>query len=96
MGPVQRQASRMTEFNYSQWRQRTVAAQVCEVSGETPPERLLQSIWQHQRLQREELKTTDSRPVRVLHPGFWNHEAGPDFHRAVIHIGDAIPASGDV
>ncbi len=93
---MQRQVGRITGFNYSQWRVCAATVQVCEASGETPPERLLQSIWQHQRLQREELKTTDGRPVRVLHPGFWNHEAGPDFHRAVIQIGDANPASGDV
>ena len=86
----------MTGTTYSQWRAQSVAAQVCETAGDTPPERLMQSIWQHQRLRREALKTTDGRTVRVLHPGFWNHEAGPDFQRAVIQVGDDFPASGDV
>ena len=93
---MQRQAGKMTGTIYSQWRAQSVAAQVCETVGDTPSERLMQSIWQHQRLRREALQTTDGRAVRVLHPGFWNHEAGPDFQRAVIQVGDDFPASGDV
>ncbi len=61
-----------------------------------PPERLLQSVWQHQRLHRDVLTTTVGRPLRVLHPGFCNFEAGPDFQRAVIKIGSDDPISGDV
>jgi hypothetical protein len=38
----------------------------------------------------------DGKPVRVLHPGFWNHEAGPDFRGAVLQIGDEPAKSGDV
>jgi hypothetical protein len=34
--------------------------------------------------------------VRVLHPGFWNHQAGPDFHGAVLQIGQEEPHSGDI
>ena len=56
----------------------------------------MQTIWQHQRLQRDALTTVDGRPVRVLHPGFCNHEAGPDFRRAVVRIGEAAHLSGDV
>jgi hypothetical protein len=96
MSLMQRQAGKMTGTIYSQWRAQSVAAQVCETAGDTPSERLMQSIWQHQRLRREVLQTTDGRAVRVLHPGFWNHEAGPDFQRAVIQVGDDFPASGDV
>ena len=96
MSLMQRQAGKMTGTIYSQWRAQSVAAQVCETAGDTPSERLMQSIWQHQRLRREALQTTDGRAVRVLHPGFWNHEAGPDFQRAVIQVGDDFPASGDV
>ena len=66
-------------------------------SGETaPPERLLQQIWEHQRLRREQLKTFDGRRVRVLHPGFWNHEAGPDFQGAVLQFAGEPPRNGDV
>ncbi|MFO1476342.1 MAG: DUF2851 family protein [Verrucomicrobiota bacterium] len=62
----------------------------------SPPERLLQAIWQHQRLQRNRLLTLDGKPVRVLHPGFPSLEGGPDFRGAVIQIGSDIPKSGDV
>jgi hypothetical protein len=34
--------------------------------------------------------------VRVLHPGFWNREAGPDFRGAMIQFNDEPPRSGDV
>src|SRR5690606_8676215 len=64
--------------------------------GQPPPERLLQSIWQHQRLQREQLKTLDGRTVRVLHPGFANLEGGPDFRNALVQVGEDAPRSGDV
>jgi hypothetical protein len=67
-----------------------------ERAGPHPPERLLQTVWHHQRFQRDQLQTVDGRPVRVLHPGFWNHEAGPDFHGAVVQIGREKPLSGDV
>jgi hypothetical protein len=65
-------------------------------SGDAPPERLLQAAWQHQRIQRDRLQTLDGRPVRVLHPGFINRESGPDFHDALIGLGDDPPQRGDV
>ena len=61
-----------------------------------PAERLVQAIWQHQRVRRSELKTTEGKSVRVLHPGFASLEGGPDFRGAVLQIGDKAPFSGDV
>jgi hypothetical protein len=61
-----------------------------------PPERLLQAVWQHQRVLRDRLVTTDGVPVLVLHPGFWNHEAGPDFRGALLQIGSAPACTGDI
>jgi hypothetical protein len=61
-----------------------------------PSEHMLQVIWQHQRIQRNQLHTTDDRALVVLHPGFWNYEAGPDFRGAVIQFADSRPAAGDV
>jgi hypothetical protein len=81
---------------YAQWRTRHGLAASLREAPDTPPERLLQAIWQHQRLQRAQLTTLDGQSVRVLHPGFGNVEGGPDFREAVIQIGDARPASGDV
>src|SRR5438445_6037908 len=82
---------------YAEWRAQPPAALALREAGEpAPPERLLQQIWLHQRLQRDRLKTLDGQRVRVLHPGFWNHEAGPDFRHAILQFGQASPRSGDV
>lgn len=61
-----------------------------------PPERLLQAVWQHQRLRRECLRTLDGETVRVLHPGFPSGGQGPDFRGAVLQIGTSPAQSGDV
>lgn len=81
---------------YAQWRLCAGAAAGLREDGAAPPERLLQAVWQHQRLHREQLATLDGEPVRVLHPGFASAEGGPDFRGAVIQIGDEPPRSGDV
>jgi len=82
---------------YARWRaQNEPPLFLGERDAAHPPERLLQSIWLHQRLRREELQTLDGQPLRVLHPGFWNHAAGPDFHGAVLQFGPDPPRSGDV
>lgn len=80
---------------YSQWRasQHPFAA---FREGDVPPEHLVQNIWHHQRIRRDELRLTDGRPLRVLHPGFWNHGAGPDFAGAVVQFGAEPPVAGDV
>lgn len=67
-----------------------------EDHGAPPPEQLLQSVWQQQRLLRDQLKTLDGLVVRVLHPGFKNYEAGPDFRGAMVRIGDGPICTGDV
>jgi hypothetical protein len=64
--------------------------------SDRPTERIVQSIWQHQRLRRDQLQTATGRPIRVLHPGFVSVEGGPDFRSAVLQIGDDPPCSGDV
>ena len=84
------------EHFYAAWREcrRNVTA-LREENG-FPTERLLQAIWQHQRLRRDQLQTTDGRPVRVFHPGFVSVEGGPDFRGAVLQLGDAPSFVGDV
>ena len=64
--------------------------------SDTPPEALLQNIWHHQRILRDELKLADGRALRVLHPGFWNHGAGPDFRDAVLQFSGEPPVTSDV
>jgi hypothetical protein len=63
---------------------------------ETPPERFLQAIWFHQRVARDRLTALDGRRIAVLHPGFWNRAAGPDFRQAVLQWEGEPPCSGDV
>jgi hypothetical protein len=81
---------------YLEWRLRGGVVSILREDSESPPERLVQSIWQHQRLVREKLRTLDGRPVRVLHPGFRSVEAGPDFRNALIQVGEDSPRSGDI
>jgi len=81
---------------YAEWRVQSGAASVLHDENQAPPERLLQAVWQHQRLRRDQLKTGDGTAVRVFHPGFMSAEGGPDFRGAVLQIGDRAPCSGDV
>jgi uncharacterized protein DUF2851 len=74
----------------------TSARALRESEEPTPSEHLLQAVWQQQRLLRDQLRTLDGKTVRVLHPGFKNHEAGPDFRGAMIQIDGAAPTAGDV
>jgi hypothetical protein len=81
---------------YAQWRVQCGAAPLLREDQDSPPERLLQAIWQHQRLLRDQLRTLDGQAVQVLHPGFQSLEGGPDFRGAVIQLGEEPPRSGDV
>jgi hypothetical protein len=85
-----------SENFYARWRTRPVASHVLHDKNNSPSERLLQAIWQHQRLQRDQLKTADGKIIRVLHPGFVSVEGGPDFGNAILRIGDEPARSGDV
>ncbi|HZV34360.1 MAG TPA: DUF2851 family protein [Verrucomicrobiae bacterium] len=82
---------------YARWRTRGLPGQTLQEGPDSvPPEFLLQAIWQQQRLRRDQLKTLDGQTVRILHPGFKNHEAGPDFRGAVVQIGTETSRVGDV
>ncbi len=84
-------------FNfYAQWRENALGLTTLREGAEAPPEILLQRIWQHQRLRRGDLITTGGEPVRILHPGFWNREPGPDFRQAVLQLGAEPPCTGEV
>ena len=82
---------------YLRWRAAHMARfALAEKPDQRPPEALLQRVWLYQRLLADRLQTTDGRKVRILHPGFWNHEPGPDFRRAVIQFAGEPPVCGDV
>ena len=79
---------------YATWRTNYCAPGLREEAG-GPPEKLVQAIWQHQRILRGELKTADGTRLRVLHPGFSSAEGGPDFRGAVLQFEHEKPVSGD-
>jgi hypothetical protein len=87
--------SRAESF-YAVWREQCGAVNLLRDGGSVPPEKLLQSVWQHQRLRRDELQTGDGHSLRVLHPGFLSVEGGPDFRGAVLQFDHAAPVTGDV
>lgn len=95
-GPRLAGVSRISSSFYADWRVRQGFALSLRDDDDSPPEQLLQAIWQHQRLRRDEFKTLDQVPVRVLHPGFRSVEGGPDFRGAVVRFADEQPRSGDV
>ncbi|HTS17215.1 MAG TPA: DUF2851 family protein [Verrucomicrobiae bacterium] len=59
-------------------------------------ERLVQCIWYDQRLNADGLRTIDGRRVRVVSPGWWNLESGPDFRHATVQIDDEPEQTGDI
>lgn len=50
-------------------------------------ERHLQVMWLEQKYFRS-LKTSEGLPIEIISPGIWNSEAGPDFLKAHIKIGE--------
>jgi hypothetical protein len=87
--------SRAENF-YAVWREGCRAVNGLREDGSPPPEKLLQAVWLHQRLRRDQLKTADGKSIRVLHPGFASAEGGPDFRGAVLQFENDQPVSGDV
>ena len=57
-------------------------------------EAFVQKLWHEQRFFNTGMKAIDGRAIRVLKPGVWNHNEGPDFMHAEIeidgklHVGD--------
>jgi hypothetical protein len=51
-------------------------------------ELFLYFIWQYQDFDHTDLRTTDGEPIQVVHPGFRNNHAGPDFTNARLLIND--------
>lgn len=51
-------------------------------------EAFLYFLWQYQYFTKHNLTTTDGDSIQVLHPGFRNYDAGPDFFNARLLIKD--------
>lgn len=58
-------------------------------------EAFLHFIWKFQQFKSRDLKTFSGKQITVLHPGFRNRDAGPDFNNAKIKIGE-ITWNGNV
>ena len=82
--------------SYALWRRSGHVALMLQEGPQRPTEHLLQLVWLHQRVQRDRLQLVDGTPVQILHPGFLNHEAGPDFREAIIRVGGDAPRRGDI
>lgn len=50
-------------------------------------EDFLHFLWQHHKIPRTGLKTTDGTPLQILNPGSSNSHSGPDFFNARIELG---------
>jgi len=81
---------------YAEWRMRCGVVPLLREDLRSPPEYLVQAVWQHQRLLRDKLRSSDGQVVKVLHPGFRSAEGGPDFRSAVIQFGEEAAKCGDV
>lgn len=58
-------------------------------------ESLLHFLWKKRIFLPRDFSTTQGKSIRIIHPGFSHHNAGPDFKQAVIKI-DNITWAGDV
>ncbi|NQT87947.1 DUF2851 family protein [bacterium] len=65
-------------------------------SAPTLRERIVRCVWFDQTLTTDKLRTDDGRKLRVVSPGWWNLEAGPDFRNASIRIAGGALVRGDV
>ncbi len=61
-----------------------------------PSERRLQELWARREASSSPLATEDGRAMRVLFPGWPNHDSGPDFRGAIVQDENGQVARGDV
>jgi len=73
--------------------------QVAEVQGPYGPvtvsEKVIQRVWLQQAFSQEKLRTESGQTLRILEPGAWNLQEGPDFRDAKLEIGGQR-VTGDV
>jgi len=55
----------------------------------------LHELWRQRQIPVALLRTTEAQAVEVIEPGEYNRDAGPDFRRATIRLGDKI-LQGDI
>jgi Protein of unknown function (DUF2851) len=84
----------IVDFSEEYGRIHGLCGEVREAPG-TVPERVVQCVWYEQRFSQEGLHTKDGRALRIVSPGWWNHEEGPDFKGAQIEV-NGVLKTGDV
>jgi len=60
------------------------------------PEAVLRCVWYDRLFLTDRITTSDGRTIRILSPGRWNFEQGPDFRNAVICFEEQATVLGDV
>ncbi len=68
---------------------------VVEDGGTAIPEQIVQSMWFDQQFATEGLCTHKGDPLKILSPGWWNRNEGPDFKDAQIELRGEI-RQGDI
>ncbi|MDX1684734.1 MAG: DUF2851 family protein [Saprospiraceae bacterium] len=53
-------------------------------------EHFLSFVWQHKLFAHDELKTTEGQFLSIIHSGYLNHDAGPDFREARVKLDDIL------
>lgn len=53
-------------------------------------EDFLHYVWQFRSFDNSDLKTADGESLKIMHQGFLNKNAGPDFNNSKIRIGDTV------
>lgn len=58
-------------------------------------EKFVRALWYEQRFEKRDLKTIDGRKIKIISPGSWNLDSGPDFKNAEFLV-DGEKVVGDV
>lgn len=90
-------ATFLTHYSQSIERLQQVAEERLPLDSSTrPPERLISAIWFDQRLDHDNLRTTEGARVSIVSPGRWNAGPGPDFLDAGLRFSGAAEQRGDI
>ena len=81
---------------YAQWRVRCGVVPVLREDRDSPPERLLQTIWQHQRLLRDQLKPWTANPSVSFIPVSAASRAAPISAAPSCRSATSPPQTGDI
>ncbi len=69
---------------------------VPETNEKRIKEELIRCIWYGHHFKKQGLLTDNGVRVEIISPGYWNVEAGPDFHHAEMVFGDSGYKKGEV